>query len=311
MDDRTARVLCDWGGTRLRASLEVAGEIAQRCEGPGIGALGGLPCADVLLSVIGPWRKDHRIAGVFLSGMAGSRDGLIDVPYVGAPVTAAGWARAHRKLHLGDLVLSVAAGVRASNFRRVSDVMRGEEAQVFGALALDPQLAAGRRLFLLPGTHSKWVEVEEGRIIRLQTYLTGELFALLCESSSLLRAATRTEEAGDGFEAGLERAGQCDVPAALFETRSAQLVAGKTGGWAKAFLSGLLIGGEARSMLTSGAFVPEPPVTIIGESALAARYQRALAIHGVAPEVLNGDSCALEGLRILAGAAEEKSDEDR
>lgn len=305
MDDRTVRVLCDWGGTRLRASLEVAGEIVQRREGPGIGALRGRLCADVLLSTLAPWRKDYRITSVFLSGMAGSRDGVTDVPYVGAPVTAVAWARGHRKLCLDDLTLTVAAGVQARNFRRVADVMRGEESQVFGALALHPRLAAGRRLFLLPGTHSKWVEVEAGEIIRLQTYLTGELFALLCESSSLLRAATRTEEAGDGFEAGLERAGQCDVPAALFEARSAQLVAGKTGGWAKAFLSGLLVGGEARSMLTSGAFVPDPPVTIIGESALAARYLRALAAHGVSAEALDGESCALEGLRVLAAAAEE------
>ncbi|HET9106998.1 MAG TPA: 2-dehydro-3-deoxygalactonokinase [Steroidobacteraceae bacterium] len=305
MDDRTARVLCDWGGTRLRASLEVAGEIVQRCEGPGIGALRGRPCAQVLLSAIAPWRRDYRITGAFLSGMAGSRDGLTDVPYVGAPVTAAIWARAHRKICLDDLTLTIAAGVRACNFRRVADVMRGEEAQVFGALALNPRLAAGRRLFLLPGTHSKWVEVEAGEIIRLQTYLTGELFSLLCESSSLLRAATRTEAADDGFEAGLERAGQCDVPAALFEARSAQLVAGKTGGWAKAFISGLLVGGEARSILTSGAFVPDPPVTVIGESALAARYLRALAAHGVSAEVLDGESCALQGLRVLAATAEE------
>ena len=306
MDDRTARVLCDWGGTRLRASLEVAGRIAQRWEGAGIGALRGRSCAQVLLAAIAPWRKDYRISDVFLCGMVGSRDGLTEVPYASAPVTAAAWARTHRKLRLDDLALTVAAGVRACNFRRVADVMRGEEAQVFGALALDPQLAAGRRLFLLPGTHSKWVEVEAGEILRLQTYLTGELFALLCDSSSLLRAATRTEEAGDGFEAGLERAGQCDVPAGLFEARSAQLVAGRTGGWAKAFLSGLLVGAEARSMLTSGALMPDQPVTLIGDSALAARYRHALAAHGIATEALDGENCAIAGLRVLAGMAEEQ-----
>ena len=39
---------------------------------------------------------------------------------------------------------------------RMPDVMRGEETQIFGALALSGSDAG---LFLLPGTHSKWAEV--------------------------------------------------------------------------------------------------------------------------------------------------------
>jgi 2-dehydro-3-deoxygalactonokinase len=302
MDDSAARVLCDWGGTRLRACLEVGGTIVQRREGPGIGMLRGQSPADVLLSAIAPWRREHRLGGVFLCGMAGSRGGLAEVPYADAPVAAAEWARAHRKLRLEDLAVSVAAGVRARNFRCTADVMRGEETQLFGAMAADPRIVAGRHLLLLPGTHSKWVEVDAGAIIRLQTYVTGELFALLCESSSLLRVSTATDEAGDGFEAGLERASECDLAAGLFETRSAQLTAGRSGAWAKTFLSGLLLGGEVRSMLASGALVPERPVTIIGESTLAALYRRALSRHGKEAAILDGEACALTGLRLLAAA---------
>lgn len=300
MNDPVARVLCDWGGTRLRACLEVGGAIVQRRDGPGIGMLGGQSPADVLLAAIAPWREAYRLGGVFVCGMGGSRDGLTEVPYVGVPVAAVSWVNANRKLYLEHLAVTVAAGVRAQNFRGVADVMRGEEAQVFGALALNPHLATGRHVLLLPGTHSKWVEVDAGEIIRLQTYLTGELFALLCESSSLLRASTRTDEAADGFEVGLERAKQCDFAASLFETRSAQLTVGRTGGWAKAFLSGLLLGGEVCSMLTSGAFLPDCPVTIVGDSALAALYRRALSPNGIDAKVLDGEACALAGLRVLS-----------
>ena len=42
------------------------------------------------------------------------------------------------------------------------DVIRGEETQVFGALAAE---ASGTGRFLLPGTHSKWVMADAGHIV--------------------------------------------------------------------------------------------------------------------------------------------------
>lgn len=300
----SARVLCDWGGTRLRAWLELDGAIAQRREGPGIGMLRGQSPADVLLSTIAPWREEHAIGGILACGMAGSRGALVEVPYASAPVGAAAWARARREVRVGDLAAIVAAGVVAPNPRGAADVMRGEETQLFGAMTLNPQIAAGRRQLLLPGTHSKWVRADAGAITGLQTYVTGELFALLCESSSLLRVSAPAGDAGEGFEAGLERAGECDLAAGLFETRTAQLTAARSGEWARAFLSGLLLGGEVRSMLACGSLAPRDVVTIIGEPALSALYGRALAPHGIRADVLDGEACALAGLRLLAVTVE-------
>jgi 2-dehydro-3-deoxygalactonokinase len=37
--------------------------------------------------------------------------------------------------------------------------MRGEETQIYGALALSNQHSA---LLLLPGTHAKWADVKDG-----------------------------------------------------------------------------------------------------------------------------------------------------
>ncbi|MFI4885585.1 MAG: 2-dehydro-3-deoxygalactonokinase [Steroidobacterales bacterium] len=295
-----ARVLCDWGGTRLRASLEVDGVIVERCEGAGIGMLQGRPPTEVLLAAIAPWRRKYRIRSAVLCGMAGSRNGVAEVPYANAPVGIAAWTESRKTVGQAELALTIAAGVRARDFRRIEDVMRGEETQVFGALILHPQLSRGGHLFLLPGTHSKWVEVNAGEIIRLQTFVTGELYALLCESSSLLRASARDAEAEDGFEAGLERADHSDLAASLFETRSAQLTSGKTGGWAREFLSGLLLGAETRSMLRSSALPPGGAVTIIGEPALAALYGRALARSGVHSDRLDGETTVLAGLRRLS-----------
>lgn len=299
-----ARVLCDWGSSRLRAFLEIGGVVADRRDGPGISVPGGEPPARILGSVLQPWRAERRFDRVYLCGMAGSRNGLVEVPYVRAPAALAVWRRGARRLRVGDLEASVAAGVETENFCGAPDVMRGEETQIFGALALDQRLAAGRRLIALPGTHSKWAQVRDGLIVGFQTYLTGELFDVLCRHSSLLRVGGDLAAGEEGFEAGLRAGARGDLAARLFETRTAQLIDGRTAGWARAFLSGLLIGAEVAGMLS----MLEPAadsVTLIGEPALVALYLRALADRGISAHALDGDRCVLAGLRELAGADEE------
>jgi len=53
--------------------------------------------------------------------------------------------------------------------------MRGEECQLYGLWLRDKS----DRRAVLPGTHSKWAEIENGKVTRFQTYMTGELFAQL------------------------------------------------------------------------------------------------------------------------------------
>jgi 2-dehydro-3-deoxygalactonokinase len=101
------------------------------------------------------------------------------------------------------------------------DVMRGEEAQIFGACVRDPALAQGRRLIVLPGTHSKWALVEDGQVLAFRTVPTGELFALLRDGSTLgpKDSVGDTAEEAAGFAEGLARAGEGAVLAGLFAAR--------------------------------------------------------------------------------------------
>ena len=302
MQNSTQRkVLCDWGSSRLRAYLEVDGATVDRREGPGIAAL-EVPPIVVLRRTIDSWHASGGFGQIILCGMVGSRNGMIEVPYAAAPIGANAWAE-HSVLHREDgLDLTIAAGVRGYGSSGAPDVMRGEEAQIFGALQCHPPLAAGHHLVLLPGTHSKWVDVREGAISSFQTYVTGELFALLRDRSSLLRAAdAQGESQGEsdtGFAAGLERAGREGLAASLFETRSAQLLLDRTQGWARGFLSGLLIGDEVAAILRARTI--RAPVTVIGERNLSALYRQALRHHGIETAELDGDRCVVAGLRLLA-----------
>lgn len=296
------RVLCDWGGSRLRAFLEIDGAVTDRREGPGILRLLDETPAQALGALLSGWADGLR-AEVFLCGMAGSRNGLAEVPYVRAPATLGTWRRGGTRLKVGDLEACIAPGIQADNFRGAPDVMRGEETQIFGAVSLERGLGAGSRMIVLPGTHSKWVEVRDGAIVRVQTYFTGELFDLLCRQSSLLRVATDPGRDEEGFEAGLRAGERGDLAASLFETRTAQLIAGRSAAWARAFLSGLLIGAELASMLAQRALACDT-LMLIGEPDLTVFYLRALAARHIGAEALDGERCVLAGLRALAAAEE-------
>jgi 2-dehydro-3-deoxygalactonokinase len=294
------RVLCDWGSSRLRAFLDFEGLVVDRRDGPGISRLGADSPAAALSAALAGWRNGYCL-DVFLCGMAGSRNGLEEVPYVRTPATMEAWRQGRLRARFEGLGTSIAPGIQAKNFRGAPDVMRGEETQIFGALTLERQLATGSHLFVLPGTHSKWVLVRDGVVARVQTHLTGELFDLLCRYSSLLRVGADPATDEGGFEAGLRAAARGGLVARLFETRTAQLIEGRTAGWAKAFLSGMLIGAEIGDMLDEGAFGSEP-ITLIGDPELVAFYLRALAVRDLSAQALDGERCVLAGLRLLADA---------
>lgn len=296
------RILGDWGSTRLRLWCIAGGKVADRREGPGLVGLGRRP-ADVLLDWLSPWRTDG-VRNVTLCGMAGARDGLHETPYAPCPTGASQWANAALVFALDDLHVHIGAGCAYDRGNGLRDLMRGEETQIFGAMRIDPTIATGRHKLLLPGTHSKWAEVEDGRIVGFRTFLTGELFARLRESSLLpahasAAAASPFDDEKAGFAAGLATAkNEPDLLANLFLTRAAQVDGRRSGQWAAAFLSGLLIGTECAAGVANHG-PGSPPIRLIGTPELAARYAAALNSFGVIGEPLDADACTLSGLAII------------
>ena len=289
-------ILGDWGTTRLRLFRVEGDAIVDRLDGPGIGQLAASP-AETLAATLAPWRETARASGVLLCGMAGSRNGLIEVPYAPCPADAASWRERIATVEVDGVAVSVAPGLSTANFAGHADVMRGEETQIFGAAAVDPGLATGRVLLVLPGTHSKWAELVDGRIERFHTFPTGELFALLRDHSTLTRAGTDVTGRDAGFANGLARAGT-GLIAGLFEARAAQLVEGRSLGWALGLLSGLLIGGEfAEALALAGGRAAR--IALIGDPGLSALYTQAAERHRLTVSLLDCDACAIAGLALL------------
>ena len=212
------------------------------------------------------------------------------------------------RFEANEAPVAIAPGLSCRGPLGSPDVMRGEETQIAGAIALHPGLGAGSHLLCLPGTHTKWATLRVGQVCDFLTALTGELFGLLRDSSTLLRAAhagteAQTDATGDsreGFERGIEHAtvpGSSSLLHALFAVRSRQLLDGCSRDWALAYLSGLLIGADVRGAIA--LFPATTEVVLIGDRALNERYAYALRRAGIAASCLDGEECALAGLRAL------------
>ncbi|MEX8492602.1 2-dehydro-3-deoxygalactonokinase [Sphaerotilus sp.] len=294
-------ITIDWGTTSLRAyRLGVHGEVLdQRSAAAGLLACGG-DFESVLCRQIAGW--DDPV--ILLAGMVGSRSGWHEVPYVQGPAglseIAAGLVEVPAASLPGRRVF-IAPGLAHRPGGRSPEVMRGEETQVLGLL---PNLPGdGPHTVCLPGTHSKWVQVQDGCIVSLRTAMTGELYALLREQSLLaaLMPATLASDVddADAFARGVVASGGSGGLANhLFGVRTQGLFGQLAAAQAPSYLSGLLIGHELRDLLAPSAGAA---IHLVGGSALVTRYARALALLG-AIGIAHAEALTARGLHRLAQA---------
>jgi 2-dehydro-3-deoxygalactonokinase len=304
----------DWGTSSLRGYLLAAdgGVIDSVVKPWGIQHLPAGGFAGAFHEVVAAWRgRDQAVTSlpVVAAGMVGSRQGWREVPYVDCPADAGAIARGLFAFDSEVGRIHLVPGVIQRG--PLPNVLRGEETQILGALAREPALAA-ESLIVLPGTHSKWVRVRGGQIISFDTYMTGELFAVLREHSLLGKPAR--EVGGDAISAGAKAAafarglavaresGAEGVSGRLFTTRSFYLTGELPPAATLDYLSGLLVGEEIRSAIAAHRGQPLPAIVLIGDAALCGRDQEAVATFDVTPARVLGDSAAA-GLWQVASAA--------
>ena len=297
----------DWGTTSLRAfRLAKDGAILARREEPsGILAIqpGGFPAA--LETAVGDW-LDTGEDQVLLSGMVGSRQGWAEAPYAPCPAGIDQLGAALIQVpfsHSGRPVqVRIVPGVSAQDGDGVPDVMRGEETQIVGALP-----GTGAHLACLPGSHSKWAQVTDGRITGFTTHLTGEAFAALRGHTILGRMMQDGPTDAAAFEAGVKRAAQDGgLLHHLFGVRTQGLFGALSDAGAASYLSGLLIGHEVRAALPDRDTAEDGrrgPVHLIGAGPLCALYSQAILSSGLETKLCDPDAAALGMWRIGHGTS--------
>jgi len=267
--EMTGLIGVDWGTSNLRVMrLGADGAVLDRRIDPrGVGRLASGAFLGVLEEVAGDWLD---LAPVLIAGMAGSRQGWIETPYAFCPADVATLAaRLARPDAARDIY--IVPGV-ALTPQGLGDVMRGEETQALGLFGPDET-----GLMIAPGTHSKWVRVENGAIAGFRTYLTGELFAAVRHATLIGRDMGTPGGDDAAFDDGVRLAlSDPAVTAHLFTVRVRQLAGSLRPEGAADFLSGLLIGTELAAETTHR----DKPVQVVSEAGLGQRYARALALAG-------------------------------
>jgi 2-dehydro-3-deoxygalactonokinase len=232
--------------------------------------------------------------------MVGSSIGWTSAPYVACPTIPGKIMEGCISLRGGQV--AVVPGIRCENRLGAADFIRGEETQVLGALALEPDLRHGRKLLCLPGTHTKWLVLEDGVIGEFLSAPTGEVFGALRDHSVLVGDDSRAEQAigAAAFEAGVKRYREspgAQVLHRLFECRSRVLNGDMEARDAAAFLSGLLIAGDVEGALAlfddAGA---EQKVYVVGAPQLTQLYASTLSHHACEVRRLDGAQASLAGL---------------
>ncbi|MEP3048042.1 MAG: 2-dehydro-3-deoxygalactonokinase [Roseibium sp.] len=287
-------IAADWGTTNLRiwALDQTAGVIAHRCSDKGMGKLAPKEFEPALLELIEDFLCDQAKTPVIICGMAGSRQGWAEAPYKTVPCTPPDMCDA-TEVHGTDSRLNVhiLPGIKQLT---PPDVMRGEETQIAGFLANRPGFTG---TLCLPGTHTKWVALTDGRIDRFRTFMTGETFALFCEHSVLKHGLSDGQIDETAFKTAVEETSkiQNNLAGELFGIRAAGLVADLTPEAARGRLSGLLIGTEIAAV--SNDFTLQDCV-LLGSDKIANAYADALTSLGYKAELSDADAITLQGLTL-------------
>lgn len=267
-------IAIDWGTTSFRAyRLDAKGaSIESRTAPDGILSVEAGKFAATLERHTGDWIAVGE-APVVMSGMVGSRQGWLEVPYVPCPAGLDDIAVSMRKVAWPGGEAWIAPGVTCRDEAGIPDVIRGEETQILGVLEA---LGSGRHTICLPGTHSKWVEVDDGRIVRFATHMTGEAFAVFKAHSLLGRMMKDGVDAPAAFADGVRRAANTGgLLHHLFGVRSRGLFGELADSASASYLSGLLIGHEIRA-----ASAGDATVHLLCTPQLARLYRQALDALG-------------------------------
>lgn len=199
------------------------------------------------ISVIeGKMNRSLNGVPLLISGMASSSIGMKPLPYHELPFFIDGSQMLSEfipqtpKFKHDTLLIS---GVKSED-----DVMRGEETQLIGMLSTDT-VTSGEKLYILPGTHSKHIMVNNQQAVSFKTYMTGEFFDLLSKKSILHAGLEEgngllTQHTKEIFKKAVLEGSRFNLLNVCFKVRTNSLFDKFTKTENHQYLSGLLIGAE-------------------------------------------------------------------
>jgi 2-dehydro-3-deoxygalactonokinase len=294
-------ISCDWGTSNLRLRLverdsrsvlkeietnEGIASVHQSWKNDPAGTDRYLFYQSVLKKHIDQWRDEDSASlknmPILISGMASSTIGIVELAYAAMPLKADGSGLLLEKINTSvdfPFPVFIISGACTS-----ADVMRGEETLLAGCNLLRDK----SELFIFPGTHSKHVGVTDGIANALDTYMTGEFFALLSRHSILSASVSQSEDDSDTifFEKGIVEGAQMNLLNSVFRVRTNSLFKKGTAAQNIDYLSGLLIGAELSTVKRKDIDL----ITVVAGHTLLNKYITGLQLLVPAKKVNQLDS---------------------
>jgi 2-dehydro-3-deoxygalactonokinase len=279
-------IAVDWGTSNFRAfRINADGAVVARCSSPqGILRVAAGNFEEALRAEVGAWLQEGE-NHILLCGMIGSRQGWVEAQYLRCPVGIEELAASVVPVPFVGAKVLLVPGVMGPNAAKAPEVMRGEETAAMGILD-----DAGAGLVCFPGTHSKWIQLNDRRIVSFTTNMTGDVYSALSKCTILertIKISAVTDEAA--FREGVSRSSDTGgLLHHLFGVRTLVLMGQLKEEASASYLSGLLIGHEVRATMPAGA-----RVVLVGAAQLCGLYAQAIEACGGRATLAEEDAAAL------------------
>lgn len=302
LQDKNYIIGINWGSTNFRAyRIDADGTVSATMElARGIAGLVRPQMQALLEDVVTAWPHAARI---YASGMIGSNIGWSDAGYVECPASPDAIASRLHEVQIGEYAVAIVPGLACRRSKGAPDIMRGEETELLGMVALGAIPANG--LVALPGTHSKWVRLEQGVVVEFMTAMSGEIFDRLTAAGLLASVVDGPAEEGAAFLDGVRAAqGPAGLTTLLFGARARVIRGDLARRDGASYLRGLLIGAELADVRR---YWPDRlhQVPLVGAAQVCALYARALKELGGSGVAIASQQASTQGflaLHRVAGA---------
>lgn len=235
----------------------------------------------------------NDIDKILASGMITSNVGLIEVPHLTGNIGIDELAKGMVSHYLPDVVEKTIWFIPGfkNNIKEVTlenceamDIMRGEEVETIGLL--ERLNVKGEALIILPGSHSKFVSInQKGKITGCLTSLAGELISVITNNTIIagsLEHSLAREFNHDMVVDGYKKGSKCGINRTIFSVRIIEQFTNLSVNAKANFLLGVVLSDDLKAIKNSSALKisSESNVIIAGKSILKNSFKAIIEEDG-------------------------------
>ena len=286
-------IAVDWGTSSFRAYLVQNNQVIDNIiSKDGMKFIKQIDFETIFIKLIEKWLIKGQLIQVLASGMLGARQGWFEAPYEIAPCNLKNINFISPIVNDQRFTLKIFSGISQIN---EPDVMRGEETQVAGFFYDNPSFKGS---ICLPGTHSKWIKVDNSYIEKFKTFMTGELFEVISKYTVLKHSILSEDIDKNEFVKSVDiiLKNPENIGSALFQLRADDLINSQGNIIYQSRLSGYLLGLE---LLGSAEFWENKNIVLIGNKVLVELYSFVLKNKVTSIKECISDEMVFKGLKLF------------